>query len=143
MGAPFFELAEGNVRNEITFRFGLTAEGLGYQPTFLGADRHGSFIWEAARMDRFVRSLAVSFTPVKDSYLIDAWASGSDGERFAQSLPTPTLKVHSDEIYRFVRDEAGLAAVIGGAANAADGITELRDRYSLDEDADLAPKAGH
>lgn len=142
MGSPVWELAHGELRAKITSVFERAAKRYGYQSAFLGADRHGSFVWEATQQGDIVRSLTVSFTPEADSYMVDAWVAGSDGERFTREPTIKPMTLENDRVYRFIEDkEHGLWRIILDAAIAADTIQDhkLSESYSLAGMAERAP----
>lgn len=53
-----------------------------YEPTILGADRHGSTTWEGS--DEHGRFITLAMTPEAKGYRFESWAAFDDGQWFVR-----------------------------------------------------------
>ena len=56
----------------------------GFKAIVTGADRHGSFIWAAARRDEIIQTITVRFTLYEDMVLAQAQAAAALGVHVAR-----------------------------------------------------------
>jgi len=133
MGRAADELTGGKLRAEVNSVFERSAMRYGFAPIVFGADRHGSYVWEASRQDDITRSITVSLAPQGEHVEAEAWATASSGGRFARrevrGLLFDEMKLHG-----YVNDNKdGLRRLIVDAVVVASDLRDedLNDLYSL------------
>lgn len=134
MGGPADELSEGSVRQAANLAFERTSMRYGFKPIVVGADRHGSFVWEATERNELTRSITVSLTPQGDDVVAEAWATASDGDRFTRREAGRPLLVAGQNLYKYITDEGnGFRRLVWSAAREAGELTpeDLTESYSL------------
>jgi hypothetical protein len=133
MGRPVDELTEGTLRGEVSSIFETASLQYGFKPIVTGADRHGSFVWEATRRDELARTITVSFTPHNDTVLAQGWATASDGSRFARKSSKAWFVSESAFDAYVNNGDGGLRGLIRWATDAANHLNEadLSEHYSV------------
>lgn len=133
MGSPTDELTDGKLRGDVNSIVERASLRYGFIPIVFGADRHGSFVWEATRRDGTTRSITVSSTPQGNAVLAEAWATATDGSRFARR-PSTTQLVNESAFDSYVHDgNDGLRRLILRTADVANHLNDedLSERYSV------------
>jgi hypothetical protein len=140
MGGPADELSEGSVRRAANLAFERSSKRCGFKPMVAGADRHGSFVWEATKRNELTRSITVSLTPRGDDVVAESWATASDGERFTRREAGGPLLIEGRNLYKYITDgDDGLLRLVLSAAHKAGELKleDLTESYSLAASAEL------
>lgn len=132
MGSVADELMRGWLREKLGGAFEQSAAEAGYELLVDGADRHGSFIWEAGlRREGFSRSITVSVTPEHDATLVESWAAATDGVQFTRRKVT-SRRLGEEQFFAFAQRH-GLGAIVVGAASMAQSLSpdDLDEAYAF------------
>jgi hypothetical protein len=140
MGSIETELARGgSVRQELTRAFTTSSVSNDYKPVVMGADRHGTLVWEAAKNDIISRFVTLSVTPMPEEAIFEVWVVGSRGELFIRR-EVGSQSVEVERLYPFVHRKGGVNDLVERAFAVARDLNEneLSDSYSIEDGFTLA-----
>ncbi|MGD9893465.1 MAG: hypothetical protein AB7R89_04750 [Dehalococcoidia bacterium] len=140
MGTIEFELSTGgSVREELTRAFTTSSVRNAFKPVVMGADRHGTLVWEAAKNGNVQRFVTLSVTTMPTEAVFEAWAVASRGELFVRR-EVGTHSAEADRLFPYTHRKDGVIVLVERAFEVASDLneSELTESYSLDEGFTLA-----